>query len=119
LRKVVYMPRSFIIAKFAGGLIRGGVGLFVLGSSSLLIGGLWGTWHLIEQGRWRGWALFGSANCIWIGFYLLVHDFLLPWGLSLWDTIQESRRRKLRAAQHILCLTHWLGSSHRLAGVTR
>jgi hypothetical protein len=77
--------------------------LFAL-SSSLLIGGLWGTWHLIGQGHWRGWALFGSANCIWIGFYLLVHDFLLPWGLSLWDTIQEFRRRKWHASKEPIWL---------------
>ena len=46
-------------------------------SIALFVGGIWGTWHLIVQNEF-GWPFFGAANCLWIGFYLLLHDFFLP-----------------------------------------
>lgn len=50
--------------------------LFVF-SATAFAGGIWGTWHLIAEGH-LGWLFFGTANCIWLGFYLLLNDFLLP-----------------------------------------
>lgn len=50
--------------------------LFVF-SAALLASGIWGTWHLVSEGH-LGWLFFGAANCLWLGFYLFLHDFILP-----------------------------------------